>query len=229
MLKIAVCDDDLLFGKKVSEMIKKQADVPVEVTCFQNAGDYAKGGCSQDILFLDIDMPGMSGWELAKHLKEQGERPIIIFLTGLRDYVFDAFEVEAAGYLLKPLEEEKLKKALDRAVAKALSEKQDRHVLVKSGQVVHRIAAGEIFYVENQGRKLVFHTKQGEFSCYGRMEDWEKKLPSYFFRCHRGYLVSLKEVSAFDKSSVSLSNGESVLMAKQKYLEFAKACIMWMA
>lgn len=229
MLKIAVCDDDMLFSKRASEMIKKQADMPVEVSCFHSGNDYVKSGCSPDILFLDIDMPGISGWELAKGLKEQGRCPVIIFLTGLSDYVYDAFEVEAAGYLLKPLEEGKLKKALDRAVAKVLSDKQDKFVFVKNGQVVHRIAAGDIFYVENQGRKLVFHTRHGEISCYGRMEDWEKKLPSYFFRCHRGYLVSLKEVSAFDRSSVSLSNGESVLMAKQKYLEFARACILWMA
>ncbi len=229
MFEIAVCDDDVLFADNVSVLIEKLADMPVEVTCFHSGSDYLKSGCCPEILFLDIDMPGMSGWDLAGVLKEQRKSPVIVFLTGYSDYVYDAFEVEAAGYLLKPLDERKLKKVLDRAMAKALSDKQDRYVFIKNGQVVHRIAAGDIYFVENQGRKLIFHTRRGEISCYGRMEDWEKKLPSYFFRCHRGYLVSLKEVSAFDKSSVCLSNGESVLMAKQKYLEFAKACILWMA
>lgn len=228
MLRIAVCDDDEMFGKNVLTLLERTIEIPAEVVYFQNGNTFLKEGENTDILFLDIDMPEMNGMELAHVLKKKGQAPVLVFLTGLPEYVYDAFETEAIGYLLKPIEEEKFKKVLKRAVQKAEAIKQERYLYIKSNGQVWRILGEDILYVENQGRKLLFHTKDAVFTCYGKMEEYEKLLPDYFFRCHRGYLVSLKEVVSYDRNTIYLSNGEELLMAKKKYPAFLEACMKWL-
>lgn len=209
-------------------MLRRAAGVPVRVEHFEGARVYREKANRADILFLDIDMPGMNGMELARLLEKEGKKPILIFLTALEEYVYEAFEVEAFGYLLKPVEEDKLTKVFRRAIKKATEAKREDYILVKSLGEVHRIAVSDILYVENQARKLIFHTKAGVYSCYAKMEDYVKQLPPYFFRCHRGYLISLGEVVSYDRNSVRLSNQECVLMARRKYEEFLQEMIEWM-
>ena len=79
-----------------------------------------------------------------------------------------------------------------------------------------------------RGGSWFFTQKGGMCACYGKMEEYERRLPAYFFRCHRGYLISLKEVSSYDRISVVLSNGETVLMAKQRYDAFLQAVVEWL-
>lgn len=228
MLKIAVCDDDEVFGKHVLSLLAQNMEIPAEMVYFQNGACFLQEGENTDILFLDIDMPDMSGMELARALQEKRKAPVLVFLTALPEYVYDAFETEAIGYLLKPIEEEKFIKVLKRAIQKAETSKQEQHICIKSNGQVRRLSVEDILYVENQGRKLLFHTKKTIFTCYGKMEEYERQLPDYFFRCHRGYLVSLKEVASYERNAIYLSNGEMLLMAKQKYPAFLEACIKWL-
>lgn len=228
MLKIAVLDDDEVFGKHVQALLKQYIEVPTEILYFSTGTAFLKEGEDTDILFLDIDMPKMNGMELAHELLKKSMPPIVVFLTALPEYVYDAYETEAIGYLLKPIEEEKLEKVLKRAIEKANKRKQNRFICLKSTGQVRRLSVEDILYVENQGRKLLFHTKEAIFTCYGKMEEYERQLPDYFFRCHRGYLVSLKEVASYERNAIYLSNGEMLLMAKQKYPYFLDACIKWL-
>lgn len=228
MLKVAVCDDDALFGKQFLCLIGKCASVPVQTVYYSDGAAFLAGGDDTDILFLDIDMPGRNGMELALDLRDKEKRPLLIFLTGLAEYVYDAFEAEAFDYLLKPVEENKLRKVLQRAIQKAEAAKAAQHLSIKSGGTVYRLPVDALLYVENQGRKLLFHTKKGDYSCYGRMEEYESLLPEWFFRCHRGYLISLKEVVSYERDLVRLSDGQEVLMAKKRYEAFLQACIAWL-
>ena len=228
MIKITVVDDDALFGSHVAKLIEECAPEPVATACFQSGRAFLEEGEDTDILFLDISMPDMSGMELALALKKKRKHPVVIFLTGLSEYVYDAFEAEAAGYLLKPVDKEKLAQVLKRVIGRLHEAERENLLLIKNGGTVTRIAPADILYVENQGRKLVFHTKRGMCACYGKMEEYERRLPAYFFRCHRGYLISLKEVSYYDRISVVLSNGETVLMAKQRYDAFLQAVVEWL-
>ena len=228
MIKITVVDDDTLFGNHVAKLIEECAPEPVSTACFQSGRAFLEEGEDTDILFLDISMPDMSGMELALALKKKRKHPAVIFLTGLSEYVYDAFEAEAAGYLLKPVDKEKLAQVLKRVIGRLHEAERENLLLIKHGGTVTRIAPADILFVANQGRKLVFHTKRGIYACYGKMEEYERRLPAYFFRCHRGYLISLREVSSYDRISVVLSNGETVLMAKQRYDAFLQAVVEWL-
>jgi len=102
-------------------------------------------------------------------------------------------------------------------------EKEEQHtLLVKTGASYHSIPVENILYAENNGRKIILHTKEGLLEFYGKMNDLEEELGKTFFRCHRGYLVSLSHVSGYDSGNIYLKNGESIYLAKRKSTEFAK-------
>mgnify|MGYP003558029937 CR=1 FL=1 len=122
-------------------------------------------GIDHDIYFLDIEMGDISGIELAKRIrKEQGDsgkRSIIIFVTGFREYMEDAFDVNAYHYLVKPVKEEKFFTVLDRAWkdAAALEENSKKKILIKSSGISKNVFLKDIFYIESSNKRVVFHTK----------------------------------------------------------------------
>lgn len=96
-------------------------------------------------------------------------------------------------------------------------------LLIRANGTYYRIEREKVLYVENEGRKVVLHMKNNQISYYAKMKDAEELLGDSFFRCHRGYLVNLKAVKSYECGSMLLKNGERILMAKQKYNEFAAA------
>lgn len=95
--------------------------------------------------------------------------------------------------------------------------------MIKCGGKMLQIPIDNIYYGENDGRKITLHTKNGRFSYYEKMEELERKLGDAFFRSHRGYLVHLQEVAAYDRTSITLKCGDTVFLAKQKYNDFVAA------
>lgn len=112
MIKIAVCDDEILIRKELKNLINKQFH-EVEVSEFSSGREFLESKERYDITFLDIAMEGLSGIEVAKCIRrkqemERDNKDIIIFVTGYRDYMEDAFDVNAYHYLVKPINEKKL-------------------------------------------------------------------------------------------------------------------------
>lgn len=101
-------------------------------------------------------------------------------------------------------------------------EEEHTTLLVKTGASYHSVLIENIVYAENNGRKIILHTGEEMLEFYGKMNDLEVELGKGFFRCHRGYLVSLSYVSGYDSGNVYLKNGESIYLAKRKSTEFAK-------
>ena len=145
------------------------------------------------------------------------------FMSESKDDVFDVFDVEAFYYLLKPLEEEKTKEVLHRAITKTKDRKDKEPLIVRVERSYYHIPKDKIWYIENLGRKVVLHMKNREITYYAKMNELEEVLGSHFFRCHRGYFVNFAAVKSYESGSILLKNGESILMAKQKYNEFASA------
>lgn len=101
--------------------------------------------------------------------------------------------------------------------------KENEPLLIRADGRYYRIDREKILYVESVGRKVVLHMRSGELAYYARMREAEEELGSQFFRCHRGYLVNFKAVKSYEDGSIQLKNGETILMSKQKYNEFAAA------
>ena len=100
--------------------------------------------------------------------------------------------------------------------------KEQKSVIVKCNGMQKRVLLKDIYYIESSNKKVVFHTKDGNIDIYGRMEDWESKLGDTFYRCHRGYLVNLEKITAYNVDTIDVINGESLILSRKKYADFIK-------
>ena len=230
MIKIAICDDEANVRAYLISLIRAQS-CPCEIVEYASAGDCLADTQEIDLLFLDIeltpDRPGLDGMALARKIREQATetQPVIIFVTGYERYVFDAFDVGAFQYLLKPVDEEKFAQVFARAVAQigTTKEKLGRVLTLQSANTSKTVPLDSIYYIESSNHKVELHLKNGEFACYAKIGDLELELQDQFFRIHKGYLVNLAYVAGYSKRSVTLTNGEELLLSKYKYQDFVKA------
>lgn len=223
MLEIAVCDDEPVFVEQFSSKIKEYMP-DCSIYSFFSSEDLLLQGKLFDIYFLDIQMEKMNGIEAARKLRELNEESIIVFITGAKEYVFEAFDVAALHYLVKPVNAEKLEEVLKRA-KKEIEKKQsrkDKQIFIKTRNKNITLNVADILYFENEMRKIVAHTVKGELSFYGVMADMEKEVGAGFCRCHRGYLVNLSYVAEYDMENIMLANGEKIYLSKDRYHDFVK-------
>lgn len=230
MIRIAICDDEANIRSYLSSLIGVQS-CPCEIVEYASAGDCLADHREIDLLFLDIelatDRSGLDGMALARKIRERatGTQPVIIFVTGYERYVFDAFDVGAFQYLLKPVDEEKFAQVFARAVAQigTAKEKPGRVLTLQSANTSKTVPLDSIYYIESSNHKVELHLKDGEFACYAKIGDLELELQDQFFRIHKGYLVNLSYVAGYSKTEVTLTNGERLLLSKYKYQDFVKA------
>ena len=230
MIRIAICDDEANIRSYLSSLIGVQS-CPCEIVEYASAGDCLADHREIDLLFLDIelatDRSGLDGMALARKIRERatGTQPVIIFVTGYERYVFDAFDVGAFQYLLKPVDEEKFAQVFSRAVAQigTAREKPGRVLTLQSANTSKTVPLDSIYYIESSNHKVELHLKDGEFACYAKIGDLELELQDQFFRIHKGYLVNLSYVAGYSKTEVTLTNGERILLSKYKYQDFVKA------
>ena len=233
MMRIAICDDEAPTRAYLASLIWAQ-DYPCEVVEYASAGDCLTGHRGIDLLFLDIELnaTGPDGMALARQIREgnPATQPVIIFVTGYERYVFDAFDVGAFQYLLKPVDEEKFAQVFARAVEQigAGREIPVRTLTLQSAGVSRTVPLDSIYYIESSNHKVVLRLKDGEFSCYAKIRDLEAELGDQFCRVHKGYLVNLAYVEGYSKTELTLTNGEKLLISKYKYPDFVKAYLRFM-
>ena len=232
MIKIAICDDEANIRAYLSSLIQAQ-DCPCEIVEYASAGDCLADTQKIDLLFLDIELApsgsGLDGMALARKIRERATvtQPVIIFVTGYERYVFDAFDVGAFQYLLKPVNEEKFVQVFARAVEQIAANRENpqkgRVLTLQSANTSKTVPLDSIYYIESSNHRVELHLKDGEFACYAKIGDLELELQDQFFRIHKGYLVNLSYVAGYSKTEVTLTNGERLLLSKYKYQDFVKA------
>ena len=235
MIRIAICDDEANTRAYLSSLIRAQS-CPCEIVEYASAGDCLADTQELDLLFLDIELApsgsGLDGMALARTIRERatGTQPVIIFVTGYERYVFDAFDVGAFQYLLKPVDEEKFAQVFTRAVAQigTAREKPGPVLTLQSANASKTVPLDSIYYIESSNHKVELHLKDGEFAYYAKIGDLEVELQDQFFRIHKGYLVNLSYVDGYSKSEVTLTNGERLLLSKYKYQGFVKAYLRFL-
>ena len=228
-MNIAICDDEKGACLVIEELVRK-ADSDAEISVFTNPDELLNAEDLFDLVFLDIQMEEMTGIDVAKRLRTREIQPEIVFISAVQEYVFDAFDVEAFHYLIKPVDPAKFAKVYDRVKMriadkkKNLLETEEAAILsVKSKTRQYSLKMTDVLYVENQLKKLLIHTKEETIDLYGAMKDIEAQTGDGFFRCHRGYLVNLGHIKSYSKDEILLDNGERIMIAKERYPEFIKA------
>ena len=178
MIRIAICDDEAPTRAYLASLIWAQ-DCPCEVVEYASASDCLADHLGIDLFFLDIELntTGPDGMALARQIREGNSvaQPVIIFVTGYERYVYDAFDVGAFQYLLKPVDEEKFAQVFTRAVAQigAKQGKTARTLTLQSAGASRTVTLDSIYYIESSNHKVVLRLKDGEFSCYAKIRDLE--------------------------------------------------------
>lgn len=225
-MRIAICDDEKSIRELIGNKVKEQYP-EAEIVFYQSGEELLLSDKHADILFLDIQMSGIDGMETARELRKKDKKVILIFVTAVEEYVFQAFDVKAFHYIVKPIHHEKFSTILQKAVnewkLQDIDEKapEERYVLINNRGVHMKVAIDEIVYAEVFNRKVVIHKLNEEIEYYGKMSDLESIAGDNFFRPHRAYLVNFKYVEKYDATTIYLEKG-TVLMAKLKFPEFVK-------
>lgn len=233
-MNIAICDDEKTIREQIKELIRKEKqDICPEL--YETGDSLLAVGKQFDIVFLDIQMEGTGGIETAGILRGRSalkgaEDTIIIFITGIREYVFESFDVAAFHYLLKPIDENKFHEVFRRAEEELEKRKKRRQepIFIKTRNRSFTLAADSILYVESRGKKVEIHTTRENIETYASLNELENQLGGGFYRCHRGYLVNMAYVAEYDSGHITLNNGEGVYLAKERYGEFVKTYMRYL-
>ncbi|MGM0840431.1 MAG: LytR/AlgR family response regulator transcription factor [Bacillota bacterium] len=199
-MKVAIIDDEPYSREEMKHLLSGYSWVEV----VGEASSAEKGleiilTKEPDVLFLDIEMPGMSGVDLAEALQKMKHKPEIVFATAYPDYALKAFRVEAVDYLLKPFEEDQLAQTIERLKnllkvgMKEQSESQSMGKLaVQDEDKIVFISPKDILYIFREERETFICTKKKKYTCRLPIKELESKLSTYpFFRVHKSYLVQL--------------------------------------
>jgi DNA-binding LytR/AlgR family response regulator len=168
-----------------------------------------------DILLFDFEMKSISGIDLAKQLRKNGSRAGIIFITSHFEFFGEGYEVDALHYLIKPVQSDKLFTVLTKATEK-LAVVPNSVIVSVNGETV-KIFESDILYVESFLHYIVIHTKKQEYKIKESISDFADKLSEIFYRTHRSYLVSLKNIVRIARNAVTLEGGIEISLARGKY------------
>ncbi len=170
-----------------------------------------------DLLLLDIEMPGMSGLELTRNLG--AKRPLIIFTTSKKEYAVEAFELNVADYIVKPVTPARFLQAIDRAREILDSNREqvnmgaEEFIFIRDSNIVKRLKIDEILFAEAMGDYVKLHTPRKFFAIHTTLKAVEERLPSsLFIRVHRSYLVALNKIDSIQDGALII-NGKPVPVA----------------
>lgn len=220
-MKIAIVDDEKIIRKEMESFIRERTS-DCSVDGYDTGEELLLAEKKYDIVFLDICMEGKNGIDIARSLRRNERPPVLIFVTAIKDYVFEAFDVAAFHYLLKPVDPLKFGEVLERAIREVEKREKTEVLFIKSGNRTVPLKKGGILYVESRGKKAEIHTDRETIAMYASLNGLEAELGAGFYRCHRGYLVNLGYVSEYHHDAILLTNGETIYMAKEKYQEFVR-------
>ena len=232
MITFAVCDDEPMMARELAshlaDYMKEKSITAYDLSSFSDGRALLEGAVSFDVIFLDIQMEQPDGMETARLLRQRGDHSLLIFVTVLKECVFDSFQVEAFDYLLKPLDSARFHQTMDR-VLRSLEQRAAEDIVIQRGTGCEVVLLSDIVYCEVLGRKVYLHKKDGTVSgYYDKLENLERRVDGRFFKCHRSYLVNLDYVRGCRDGQVLLSQGERIPASRLRERELTQALLRHM-
>jgi DNA-binding LytR/AlgR family response regulator len=206
-IRAAIVEDNEEAFRSLEALLKryeKEKGLPIAISFFPDAekllNDYHP---DYDVIFMDINLPYLSGIDAAKKLRVFDQDVILVFVTDLAQYAIRGYEVHAFDYIVKPLAYGQLAQKLDKIIRLAEEKDKESKITIKSEDGVIVTSVSSLRYVEVSNHVLTYHVDARTYSAFGSLKDIEKKLPARIFsRCNHCYLVNLKFVSGLDSEYV---------------------------
>ncbi len=237
MIKALIIDDEPLARSIISHYLLAYADIEIVAECGNGfEGLKAINEHQPHLIFLDIQMPKITGFEM---LELADEMPAIIFTTAYDEFALKAFEANAIDYLLKPFEQERFNKAVDKFLANNASQNhqqkekialiaqqnntQNERIVVKTGNKIKVISIYDITHLSADDDYVNIHTAEGAFLKNQTLSFFEKNLnPKLFVRVHRSYIVKIDQITKLepyekDGYLIILKTGEKIPVSKTGY------------
>ena len=231
-MRIAICEDNEIHRDILEHLLNRyfsERPIHFELVPYQYGMNFLydmEEGAYFDMAFLDIYMEDTMGNQIAHKLRAMGYQGEIVFLTASSDFAIEGYDVDASGYLLKPLDYGKLEMVMDRIT---------RNIAPSTYQIRHRttvtkLAYHEILYIESNNSKCILHTESGEsYTVYKTLNTIEKELGDRrFLRCHQSFLVNMDHIKQIGKQFL-LSNGDYVLIRQRGVKAVRQAYIDYIA
>lgn len=227
MFRIAICDDEIFFRKRIREILTdymEKKDVLYEIDEFESGKDFVNLGIEvvkYKVIFLDINMDELDGIETAKKIREISDNIFIVFITAFITYTLEGYKVDAVRYILKNNVNlpELIFECMD-----AISRKMNYTVKKKSFNFnggAKNVSLERLLYIESHLHKLEFYIMEdrlNKYSLYGVLNDIEKELEGCdFVRVHQSYLVNMKHIAKISRYEVLLSNSIKLEIPRARY------------
>ena len=216
-LNCIIVDDEPLSQDVIIDFVNASPELKLVAVCNNaiEAGEHLKQ-YKIDIVFLDINMPKLSGISFVKSLKTP---PAVVFITAYPEYAIDGFEVDAVDYLLKPVSFERFRTAINRLLerfSENINSENRQHLMVRANKKNYRINFDELLYLEAQGDYVRFVTTEKSLMVHGTLKEFIAQLPANLFgRIHKSYVISLSKVIYTEGNQVKI--GEYKLPVSLSY------------
>ena len=233
MIKVGLCDDITDYNKKMENYIIRYGNenhIKVKITAYGSGSQLLLNFQKRkfDIIFLDVSMPELDGFETAERIRSIDENVVIVFCTSF--YTISnagkGFEVDAEDFLSKPLLYKKVEHLLNKVYKKKLLCAEEK-LFLKCQDGLITLQLSDIIYIQVRNKLLILHTNKGEIQSSQRMRELEERLSrKLFFRCHNSYIVNFDYVEGLKNDSVLVKDKNQQLkeipVSKYKKEEFMK-------
>ncbi len=224
MITIAICDDEQYFLNHVRKSVQhyfSSHNQEIRLFEFDNGESLLASSQMFDLILMDLKLPGKNGMEVMEQLRSEKSKSQVIFITSYEEYALRAFHVDAVHYLLKPVTDQNLHEALERAIERM--EKTDSKTLnITKGACTEIVFIKDILYCEVMDHRLYIHTQDLTYDYLGTLDELQKQLDSRFFRCHKSYIVNMDKVVSKQGDAAMVIGGGQVLISRRKQQDFTQ-------
>ena len=217
--KITIIEDNLQEKERLLNALhtwEEKKHLTLDISDYDNGEAYLDAHTNDDshLYILDIQLPGMTGIDIAKQMRSRGFDGAILFLTAFREYVFDGYDVRALHYLLKPVVPEALDKCLD----DILEQLHGNYFVFRDNNSIIQIPYADIICLSVVKHYIEITTKKEVYSIRMSLKSILPFLPKEFIQCHRGHIVNMRHIRKLTATNIFLSNHTTVLIGRN-YLD----------